>query len=182
MNEDYRKVASSRLVFYSILDSLGKRSQYISIKFRLHKQSQNPWMCHLPRNSSVKHGSKAESLEEGPIFINSPTFLVCCPLLYGVRKSSIFTQSICTPYSCFENQGRFVTLKKNWAPCFFQKAGCKKPRSLLFKKRRGSLVSSLLDYNFKRHVISRKNMVPDLKKIGLMQPFLMFQTLKKNQI
>ena len=29
-------------------------------------------------------------------------------------------QSICTHYSCFENQGRFVTLKKNRAPCFFQ--------------------------------------------------------------
>ena len=33
----YRKVASSRPVYYSILDSLGQRSQYISIKFPLHK-------------------------------------------------------------------------------------------------------------------------------------------------
>ena len=42
----YRKVASSRLVYYSILNSFGQRSQYISIKFPLHKQSENPWMCY----------------------------------------------------------------------------------------------------------------------------------------
>jgi hypothetical protein len=33
-------------------------------------------------------------------------------------------QSICTHYSCFENMGRFVTLKKNQVQ---KKAGCKKP-------------------------------------------------------
>ena len=38
----YRKVASSRPVYYSILNSLGQRSQYISIKFPLHKQSDDP--------------------------------------------------------------------------------------------------------------------------------------------
>ena len=37
----YRKVASSRPVYYSILNSLCQRSQYISIKFLLHKQSEN---------------------------------------------------------------------------------------------------------------------------------------------
>ena len=38
----YRKVASSRPVYYSILNSFGQRSQYISIKFPLYKQSENP--------------------------------------------------------------------------------------------------------------------------------------------
>ena len=42
----YHKVASSRPVYYSILNSFGQRSQYISIKFPLHKQSENPWMCY----------------------------------------------------------------------------------------------------------------------------------------
>ena len=37
-------------------------------------------------------------------------------------------QSISTHYSCFENQGRFVTLKKNRAPDFLKKAAW----SLLF--------------------------------------------------
>ena len=41
---EYRKVASSRLVYYSILNSFAQRSQYISIKFPLHKQSENPWV------------------------------------------------------------------------------------------------------------------------------------------
>ena len=63
----------------------------------------------------------------------------------SLRFVNTLAQSICTHYSCFENQGRFVTLKKNWAPCFLKKAGCKKPRSLLFKKRRGSLVFSLFE-------------------------------------
>ena len=42
----YHKVGSSRPVYYSILDLLGQRSQYIRIRFPLHKQSENPWMCY----------------------------------------------------------------------------------------------------------------------------------------
>ena len=42
----YHKIASSRPVYYSILKSFGQRSQYISIKFLLHKQSENPIMCY----------------------------------------------------------------------------------------------------------------------------------------
>ena len=38
----YLKVASSRLVYYSILNSFGQRSQYISIKFPHYKQYENP--------------------------------------------------------------------------------------------------------------------------------------------
>ena len=38
----YHKVGSSRPVYYSILNSLGHRSQFISIKFPLYKQSENP--------------------------------------------------------------------------------------------------------------------------------------------
>ena len=38
----YRTVASSRQVYYSILNSFGQISQYISIKFPLYKQSENP--------------------------------------------------------------------------------------------------------------------------------------------
>ena len=38
----YCKVRSSRPVYYSILELFGQRSQYISIKFLLHKQSENP--------------------------------------------------------------------------------------------------------------------------------------------
>ena len=34
----YRKVASSRLAYYSVLNSFGQRSQYISIKSPLHNQ------------------------------------------------------------------------------------------------------------------------------------------------
>ena len=38
----YHKVSSSRPVYYLIVNSFGQRSQYISIKFPLHKQSENP--------------------------------------------------------------------------------------------------------------------------------------------
>ena len=37
INTNYRKVASSRPVYYSILETFGQRSQYIGIKFPLHK-------------------------------------------------------------------------------------------------------------------------------------------------
>ena len=43
---NYHKVARSGSVYYSILVSLGQRSQFISIKFPLHKQSENPWVCY----------------------------------------------------------------------------------------------------------------------------------------
>ena len=42
----YRKVASSRLVYYSILELFGQRSQYISLKFLLHKPSENLVICY----------------------------------------------------------------------------------------------------------------------------------------
>jgi hypothetical protein len=42
----YRKVASSRQVYYSILDHFVQRSQYISIKILLHKQFENVKMCY----------------------------------------------------------------------------------------------------------------------------------------
>ena len=45
----YRKVESSRPVYYSILDPLGQTSQYISIKFLIHKQSENMKMCYYSR-------------------------------------------------------------------------------------------------------------------------------------
>ena len=43
---NYRKVASGTPVYYSILDHFVQRSQYISIKIPLHKQSETPWMCY----------------------------------------------------------------------------------------------------------------------------------------
>ena len=46
-------------------------------------------------------------------------------VIHGDVSIELLAQSFCTHYSCFENLGRFVTLKKNRAPCFFQKAGCK---------------------------------------------------------
>ena len=42
----YRKVASSRPVYYSILDIFGQKGHYISIKFPLHKHSENLKTCY----------------------------------------------------------------------------------------------------------------------------------------
>ena len=44
---EYCKVASSRPVYYSILNSFGQRSQYISIEIPIQKQSNYPWMCYF---------------------------------------------------------------------------------------------------------------------------------------
>ena len=40
------KVVSNRPVYYSILELFGQRSQYISIKFLLHKPSENLKICY----------------------------------------------------------------------------------------------------------------------------------------
>ena len=45
MTTTYRKVASSRPVYYSTVDILGQRSQYISIKFPPHTPSENLKTC-----------------------------------------------------------------------------------------------------------------------------------------
>ena len=50
----YRKVPTSRPVYYSILNSLGQRSQYIIIKFPLHNQSENPKMCYYSRQATPR--------------------------------------------------------------------------------------------------------------------------------
>ena len=87
-NCTYRKVASSRLVYYSILNSLGQRSQYISIKFCLHKQSENAWVCYYPRQSN-------------------------CSWLYGIEKNITFrfqmtkTKQMFIKYVCRWNSIRF---------------------------------------------------------------------------
>ena len=51
----YRKVASSRPVYYSILELFGQRSQYIRIKFPLHKPSENSWVCYWPKQSTARN-------------------------------------------------------------------------------------------------------------------------------
>ena len=43
----YHKVASSKPVYYPILISLSQRSQYLRIKFLLHKQFENAWVCNF---------------------------------------------------------------------------------------------------------------------------------------
>ena len=50
----YRKVASSRPVYYSILKLFGHRSQYIIIKFHLHKPSGKVKTCYQPRQATVR--------------------------------------------------------------------------------------------------------------------------------
>ena len=47
----YRKVASSRPVYNSILELFAQKSKYIRIKFPLHKTSENPWVCYYLRQS-----------------------------------------------------------------------------------------------------------------------------------
>ena len=44
--DKYLKVLSSRPIYCSILNSLCQRSQYVSIKLPLHKQSENAWVCY----------------------------------------------------------------------------------------------------------------------------------------
>ena len=57
-----------------------------------------------------------------------------------VKQSSAWsnrlTQSICTHYSCFENQGRFVTLKKIRQPAFWKKQGAKNRVIVIQKEKR----------------------------------------------
>ena len=50
----YHKLPSSRPVYYSILELIVKRSQYIGIKFTLHKLSENPREWYKPKQSTVR--------------------------------------------------------------------------------------------------------------------------------
>ena len=56
---------------------------------------------------------------------------------------SVLKQSICTHYSCFENMGRFVTLKKNWVQSMeCQKQGAKNMVIVIQKEQRPGCLSS----------------------------------------
>ena len=83
----------------------------------------------------LKNGSNEICSNQIRIRQELPVHLWC-----GCHSSS---QS--APLFLFWKPGSVCDPGKKWAPCSLKKAGCKKPRSLLFKKRRGSLVSSLFD-------------------------------------
>ena len=83
----------------------------------------------------LKNGSNKICSNQIRIRQELPVHLWC-----GCHSSS---QS--APLFLFWKPGSVCDPGKKWAPCSLKKAGCKKPRSLLFKKRRGSLVSSLFD-------------------------------------
>ena len=51
----YHKVASSRPVYYSNLNFFGQWSQYIRIKFPVHKESENPWACYQLRCAPARN-------------------------------------------------------------------------------------------------------------------------------
>ena len=86
--------------------------------------------------------------------------------------SNTFAQSICTHYFSFEKLGRFTDLKKTGLVCGPKKNRVQKNRVwiffLLFKKRRGSLASPLLDCKLQAEKIWSR----PWKKIGLMQPYI----------
>ena len=88
------------------------------------------------------------------------------------KKDYTVAQSICTHYSCFENQGRFVALKKNQAPCFL-----KKNQGHCYSKREEA-AWSLLFLNNNDPIFLHPTF---LQKAG--SPiFYKFQTLKKYQV
>ena len=61
----YHKVASSRPVYYSFLELFDQRSQYISIKFHLHKPSENLKMCYYPRQATARDFTVSHFMEAG---------------------------------------------------------------------------------------------------------------------
>ena len=87
-------------------------------------------------------------------------------------------QSICTHYSSFENQGRFVTLQKNRAPGFLKKAGrVQKTKVIVIQKekRQPGLFSFWITMT--PFFAPRFFQVHTLDLI-----FFKFQTLKKYQV
>ena len=75
VNFRYRKVSSSRLVYYSILNCFGQRSQYISIEIPLHYQSEKDCMCFKTRWASTRDYTVLEikkiTLTKNNLFFNS---------------------------------------------------------------------------------------------------------------
>jgi hypothetical protein len=78
-------------------------------------------------------------------------------------------QSICTHYSSFENQGRFVTLQKNRAPGFLKKAGrVQKTKVIVIQKekRQPGLFSFWITMTpFFCTLLFEKSRVPDFLKV-----------------
>ena len=97
----YRKVASSRLVCYLIWNSFCQRSQYVKIKFPLHKQSENPWIVLLTKTvyCSRLYGIYYDAICNCFSLCCKRTCIACNCIIY--RVSGCSSNQICDGCSTF---------------------------------------------------------------------------------
>ena len=98
----------------------------------------------------------------------------CVP--YWYYKLHSVAQSICTQYSCFENMGRFATLKKNWVQNMRCKRQGTKNRVIVIQKGRKQS-GGLFPFG-----ITMDHCTLLFATLILNLLLLRFQTLKKYQI
>ena len=120
----YRKVASSRPVYYSILYSLGQRAQQLSINFPFHKQSK---MLGCPTNQDslllvtlqylILFVTFLRIMDEHIMDESMMQNAVISPLefegLYIIAKLQYVLQSLYTPRSK-ENFLHYISNKRCW--------------------------------------------------------------------
>ena len=95
-------------------------------------------------------------------------FLMLENRLFMNDPSSRPAQSTCTHYSCFENQGQFVTLKKKSGTLLFSKSTMQKTRVIVIQKekRQPGLYSFWITMTlFFCTLIFAKGRVPDISKV-----------------
>ena len=68
-------------------------------------------------------------------------------LTHGPENLSLFAQSICSHYSCFENMGRFATLKKIRSKIWGSKSRVQKQGHCYSKKEEARLPLLFLNNN-----------------------------------
>ena len=123
------------------------RKKYIHLKKKRNAVKYRPRLLFLLLTSMAsKVVYKCQRLQNSQSTVHSLKVIwciaesICTPLLTAnIRPVNLH------PLFLFWKPGSVCDPEKNQAPGFLKKAGCKKPRSLLFKKRRGSLVFSLFE-------------------------------------
>ena len=94
----YCKVANSRPVYYSISDLFIQRSQYINIKLFLHKQSENPWVCYQPRQSTAHDFTVLTNTWLVPLKLHDKLWYMWKPVINILYNCYIMKSKLCYGY------------------------------------------------------------------------------------
>ena len=151
----------STLIFSKSLNSISLTNGKHKGRKTIYSKKSKDLLCNT-RNLSLLSIVGSKRLTE------LCSHLLLLNLIISFMAIFILAQSICTHYSCFENQGRFVTLKKKLGILLFSKSRVQKTRVIVIQKekRQPGLFSFWITMTLLFCTLFfAKSRVPDISKV-----------------